>query len=71
MTFDEFVNELRTKSKKCSFNEERDLVIRDKIIFGIRDERLHEQLLRDSENTDLQQVIDLCWAIECQCSRNQ
>ena len=44
-------------------------MIRDRIIFGIKDERLRERLLRDSENPDLERVIDLCRAAEC--SKNQ
>ena len=69
MSTDEFVNELKTKSKNCEFREQRDYMIHDRLIFGIKDERLRERLLRDSENPDLERVIDLCRAVEC--SKNQ
>jgi len=70
MSIDEFVNELKTKSKNCEFREQRDYMIRDRIIFGIKDERLRERLLRDSENPDLERVIYLRRAAECSKNPN-
>ena len=66
MSIDEFVNELKTNSKNCEFREQKDYMICDRIIFSIKEERLRERLLRDSENPDLERVIDLCRAAEFQ-----
>jgi len=38
-------------------------MIRDKIVFGVRDERYKERLLREGEVT-LQKVLDICRAAD-------
>ncbi|WAR26977.1 hypothetical protein MAR_012681 [Mya arenaria] len=64
-TIDEFVTELKTKARKCEFSDQKDLMIRDRLIFGISDSRLKERLLREGKNPDLDRVIELCPAAEC------
>lgn len=63
-TFDQFVTELRTRAKNCEFGTQTDPMIRDRIIFGINDDRLRERLLRDSADPALSRVIELCRAAE-------
>ena len=60
----QFVNELKTKAKNCEFGDQINLMIRDRIIFGIKDEQIKERLLRESENPTLERVIDMCRAAE-------
>lgn len=62
-TVDQFVTELKTKAKNCEFGDQTNLMIRDRIIFGITDDRLKERLLRESDHT-LEKVIDVCRAAE-------
>ena len=40
------MNELQTKAKNCAFDEQNDLMIRARLIFGINDGHLRERLLR-------------------------
>ena len=35
----------------CEFGDQRDLLTRDKIVFGVRDERVKERLLREASLT--------------------
>ena len=62
-TIDQWVTELKTRAASCEFGDQRDLLIRDKIVFGIRDERVKERLLRESGLT-LTKALDLCRAAE-------
>ena len=62
-TIDQWVTELKTRAASCEFGDQRDLLIRDKIVFGIRDERIKERLLRESGLT-LTKALDLCRAAE-------
>ena len=63
-SIDHFVTELKTKAKNCEFEAQKDLMIRDRIIFGIQDERLKERLLRETENPTLEKAIEMCRAAE-------
>ena len=60
---DQWVTELKVKAALCEFSDQRDLLIRDKIVFGVRDERVKERLLRESDLT-LQKALDICRAAE-------
>ena len=55
--------DLKTRAVACEFGEQRNLSIRDKMVFGIRDERVKERLLREP-NLSLEKVLDLCRAAE-------
>ena len=57
------VIDLKTRAVACEFGEQRNLSIRDKMVFGIRDERVKERLLREP-NLSLEKVLDLCRAAE-------
>ncbi|XP_048759591.2 uncharacterized protein K02A2.6-like [Ostrea edulis] len=61
---DQFVNDLKTKAKNCEYGDQTNSMIRDRIIFGIQDERLRERLLRKSDNPTLEKVVDMCRAAE-------
>ena len=63
-TIDQWLLELRAQAAMCEFAGQEDLMIRDKLVFGVRDERAKERLLREGEVT-LQRAIQICQASEC------
>ena len=58
-----FTTDLRLKSQSCEFGSLQDSLIRDRVVVGIRDSKIKERLLRDSELT-LERAIDICKANE-------
>ena len=52
-TIDQFITELKTRAKSCEFGDQHDSMIRDRIVFGVSDTRLKEQLLRESSDLTL------------------
>ena len=64
-TIDQYLVVIRTQTAMCEFEEfgEEETMIRDKLVFGVRDERTKEKLLREGEVT-LQKAIDICHAAE-------
>ena len=62
-TIDQWVMDLRTLANNCEFGDQRKLIIRDMLVFGIRDDRTKERLLREAKLT-LQAALDICRAAE-------
>ena len=60
---DKWVKDLRTIAIDCEFKEQEDLMIRDKLVFGIRDSRVKERMLRESD-VALEKALDICRAAE-------
>ena len=54
---------MKNKAATCEFGDQRELMIREKIIFGVRDQRVKERLLRDGDQS-LAKVLDACRATE-------
>ena len=67
--FDNFLTELRGNAKSCKFKEEEDL-IRDRIIFGVRDKGLQQRLLQ-RENVTGDQAATMCRAYEASLIQQQ
>ena len=61
--FDTFLTDLRTKADSCEFGEQKERMIRDKVIFTTKG-KLQELLLRESEKLNLKKAIDICRAYE-------
>ena len=61
-TCDTWVTELRKMAKRCEFVEE-ETMLRDKVVFGIKDIALKERLLREPQLT-LLKALDICRAAE-------
>ena len=62
--FDVFLTSLRELALSCEFESQTpDEVLRDKIIFGINDDKVRERLLRCGE-IDLRKTIEMCKAAE-------
>ncbi|KAG5864723.1 hypothetical protein JTB14_028901 [Gonioctena quinquepunctata] len=72
--FDSYLTELENSIPKCVFEDEESSIMRDQVIFGIRDLHVKGVLLRD-ENITLEKVSKYCRAVEvskqqieeCQC----
>ena len=62
-TVDQWFTELRTKANTCGFGDQKDELIRNQIVFGARDGRVKERLLREA-NLTLQSALDICRAAE-------
>ena len=62
-SIDQWVLELRSRAKTCEFGDQKEFMIRDKIVFGINDERVKERLLREAD-LDLRKALDICRAAE-------
>ena len=60
---DQWIKDLRMKAKLCEFGDQEDLMIRDKIVFSVHDERVKERLLRESD-LSLSKALDVCRAAE-------
>ena len=50
-TIDLAVSELRTRARDCNFGEGEDDLIRDKVVFSTKDQRIKERLLRETDLT--------------------
>ena len=61
--FDAFLTELRLQAKKCAYGTLTDELIRDRIVVGIRDDKVRSRLLREPELT-LQTCIGIAHATE-------
>ena len=60
---DQWVTELRSKATKCEFGTFESDMSWDKVVFGVRDERIKEWRLREADLT-LNKALDICRATE-------
>ena len=63
-TIDQFATELKIRAQSCEFGAENEKMIRDRVVFGVRDVQLKERLLRGSPDITLEQVLGMCRATE-------
>lgn len=50
-TFDQYLTKLKLLAADCDYGSIKDSIIKDMVVFGINDEKLRENLLRDTEMT--------------------
>lgn len=62
-TIDQYVTELRNRSKTCEFGGLTDSLIKDRLVCGIPDNGLRERLLRE-QDLNLEKAINMCRAAE-------
>lgn len=63
-SFEQYVTELRKLALKCDFdNITPEQILRDRIIFGIHDNKVRDRLLRE-KNITLDQTLEICRASE-------
>ena len=60
---DHQITDLKTKPATCEFGEERDNMIRDKIVSSISERSIKARMLREA-NLTLEKAVDLCHAAE-------
>ena len=63
---DQLVTDLRTRASTCNFGDQQELLLRDKMVFGVRDEHIKERLLRETDIT-----LAICRASEVSKARLQ
>jgi len=56
--FSDFVTSIKKQAMDCEFNELKDSLVRDVIVLGVKDSRLRERMLRES-NLSLEKAIRL------------
>uniref|UniRef100_T1I2W9 Retrotransposon gag domain-containing protein n=1 Tax=Rhodnius prolixus TaxID=13249 RepID=T1I2W9_RHOPR len=56
---EKYVAELRNLAQSCEFGQMEDMLIRGRVICGLKDDKLREKLLKEGDIT-LQRVIDIC-----------
>lgn len=61
--FDSFLNELRKLAADCDFGTLQDRLIKDRIVCGIKDQRVKDRLLREADLT-LTNTVNICKAAE-------
>ncbi|KAG5881040.1 hypothetical protein JTB14_000864 [Gonioctena quinquepunctata] len=61
--FDSYLTELKNSIPECVFGDQESSIIRDQVIYGIRDLHVKEVLLRDG-NITLGKVSEYCRAVE-------
>lgn len=59
----DYLKELRHCAEKCNFGETLEVMIRDRVVCGVRDETLKRRLLAEC-NLTYQKTVDLCAAFE-------
>lgn len=62
--FDVFLARIRQQSSRCAFETLHDSLLRDRIVVGIRNSAVRQQLLSDEEQLSLDQVAQRCRGIE-------
>ena len=60
--FDDYTTELHTLANACEFKEHENM-IRDKIVFSMKDKRIQERMLREVKLT-LKRAVDICKSSE-------
>ncbi|CAB3978506.1 Hypothetical predicted protein [Paramuricea clavata] len=58
-TADQYVTELKLLAKNCNFGSLEDELIWDRVVYGIKSERVRERLLRERELT-LDKALEVC-----------
>lgn len=61
-TFDQFLTVLKQLANTCEFKE-RDVLLLDRIVLGIGDDRVQEKLLQET-NLTLEKAVTMCRAME-------
>ena len=63
VNFDAFVTELKKLAVSCDFGDQVNNMVRDRIVFGIRDKSLQERLLRE-EGLTMEKACAMCQSAE-------
>ena len=67
---EQFVTDLKLLAASCNFGSLKESLVRDRIICGIRDKQLREELLKDP-NLDLERCLNVCRVAELSKERRK
>lgn len=62
-TFDAFYTAIRKLAENCNFGDQKEKILRDKIVIGVREQRIQQKLLEIKDLT-LEKAIDICRSAE-------
>lgn len=62
-SFDTYYAAIRKLAENCNFGEQKNRMIRDKIVIGVRDQRVQQKLLEVKDLT-LERTVDICRSAE-------
>lgn len=62
-SFDSYVTDLRLKVQSCNYGDMQSSILRDQIVFGIRNKKVRERLLRE-DSLKLEDALRICRASE-------
>jgi hypothetical protein len=60
----QYVTDLKLIANDCDFGTSRDDLIRDRLVFGVKSDRIREKLLSEGGTFTLARAIETCRAIE-------
>ncbi|XP_063387033.1 uncharacterized protein LOC134673008 [Cydia fagiglandana] len=62
-TFDAFYTAIRKVAENCNYGDQKEKMLRDKIVIGVREQRIQQKLLEIKDLT-LEKAIDICRSAE-------
>lgn len=62
-TIDQYLTDLKIKASACEFGDQLESLLRDRIVLGVLDKKLQENLLKEAEIT-LEKAMNICRASE-------
>lgn len=62
-SFDAYYTAIRKLAENCNFEDKKDRMLRDKIVIGVRDQRVQQKLLEVKDLT-LDKAVDICRSTE-------
>lgn len=67
--FEQFLRDLKIKVQSCGFSSMAESMLRDQVVYGIRDKKLRTKLLKETDLT-LETAVRLCQATEAADRQN-
>lgn len=59
-TFYQYLQDVRDLAKNCRFDNQEESLIRDRIIFGLKDIRLRDDIIRAGGDPSLEYIVQKC-----------
>lgn len=63
--FWQFLGDVRRLAESCDFQNLEDSLVRDRLVFGVNNSDLREQLLNDGGDPPLDDIIQICGELDC------
>lgn len=62
-TLEDFVEDIHRLAQFCQFGSDLDCLVRDHILFGLKDKKISKAIVEEGGNPSTQEVIALCQAL--------